>query len=147
MKTSSGERALFDTNVLVYAANSSAPYHQSARELRDRAVAGDFAACVTPQVLLEYVAVVTSAKRVAAPVGADEAWAAAARIASVFEVLDQGPDLVADLAAQGQALGIKGPQVFDLAIALTALGAGVHTIYTYDSSVFSNVPGITAREP
>jgi len=110
-------------------------------------LAGEIAACVTPQVLLEYVAVVTSAKRVTTPVGADEAWAAASRIASVFEVLDQGPDFVTNLVVQGRALGIGGPQVFDLAIALTALGAGIGTVYTYDSTVFSKVPGITVREP
>jgi hypothetical protein len=37
--------------------------------------------------------------------------------------------------------------VFDLALAVTVLDAGVSIVYAFDTSVFSRVPGLTARVP
>lgn len=53
------EYALVDTNVLVYAADKTCPFHQSAKTLRDKGVAGKSSLCVCPQVLNEFFAIVT----------------------------------------------------------------------------------------
>ncbi len=74
MKTSSdAPTALFDTNVLVYAANSSAPQHTEAKAAREEVLRGKVIGCVTPQILFEYFATVTSGKRISSPVPPDRA--------------------------------------------------------------------------
>jgi len=139
--------ALIDTNVLLYAADKKAERHEPSRRLRDAGAAGEIALSVTAQILLEYVSVITSPKRVATPSSVEDAWTDVEQFASVFSVLEPPGDLVARAIALGRELGIRGPHVFDLAIAVTMLGAGVSTVYTYDSGVFARVEGITAREP
>jgi predicted nucleic acid-binding protein len=56
-------------------------------------------------------------------------------------------NLVARVSSLGTMLGTRAQDVFDLAIAVTALESDVRTIYSYDSTVFSRVPGVTVREP
>ncbi len=48
--TTSGDPALVDTNVLVYALLTDCPEHEASRALLDRAQNGEEALCVTPQV-------------------------------------------------------------------------------------------------
>ena len=51
---------------------------------------------------------------------------------------------VVDLARK---LQIGRADVLNLSTAATMIGAGVDTVYTFDSSVFSRVAGITVRSP
>jgi hypothetical protein len=44
----------FDTNVLVYAADETSPFHHRSRDLRDRGLSGQTSLCVCPQVLIEF---------------------------------------------------------------------------------------------
>ena len=46
-----------------------------------------------------------------------------------------------------EKLGVKGADVFDLAIAATAIRAEIKIIYTFDAQIFSRVPGLEVREP
>jgi toxin-antitoxin system PIN domain toxin len=144
---SADDRALIDTNVLLYAADQDSPQHEASIALYRAATSGQIAACVTAQVLLEYVAVVTNPRRVANAIAAEEAWRDAEVFLDVFSLIEPRPDHVERLVALAKSLGVKGPEVFDLAIAVTMLGAGVSTVYTYDSRLFGRVRGITVREP
>jgi predicted nucleic acid-binding protein len=65
--TISNEPALLATNVLVYAADAGSPFHEAARQLRDRGVHGGIPLGVSPQVLLEFFAVITHPRRVQTP--------------------------------------------------------------------------------
>ena len=58
---------LLDANVLVYAVNADAPQHNATRAILDAALAGTIPGALVPQVLLEFFAVVTNARRVQAP--------------------------------------------------------------------------------
>ena len=69
----SSEAALLDTNILVYAMNKDAEHHRVCRALLERALVDDVAVCLTPQILFEYYAVVTSAKQITTPLTAPEA--------------------------------------------------------------------------
>lgn len=143
---SSPQAAIFDTNVLVYASDSSAPQHPRSLALRDAVEAGRIRGVVTTSILLEFFSVVTGT-RVASPRTCAEALAQIAALASVFEVLPTRVDLVQRIDALGQSVPVRGSEVFDLAIAATALQAGVPVIYTYDPSVFGRVPGLTVLHP
>jgi predicted nucleic acid-binding protein len=143
----SSEFVLVDTNVWIYAANRSADQHAAALGVRKAAIAGTIAACVTTQILFEYVATVSNPKRVQAPIDAAAAWSAAAKIKTLFPVLSVPDDLFARASELGTNLGLKGADVFDLAIAITALHHKVTEVYTFDPAVFSRVPSITVRTP
>ncbi len=71
--TTSKQTCLIDTNILVYAADTTSPFHAASKTLRDRGMKGEISLCVTPQVLLEYFAVVTSPKRVTNPIEPEQA--------------------------------------------------------------------------
>ena len=144
---SAEDRALIDTNVLLYAGDQDSKYYAAANSLCEAAAAGDVSACITPQVLLEHVSIITNPKRVANAIRAQEAWEDVDEFLAAFPLITPGPGLVERIVSLAKELGIKGPEVFDLAIAATMLGAGVSTVYTYDSTVFSRVSGIQVRTP
>jgi len=52
--------ALVDTNVLVYAADTNSPFREASKQLSDRGFRGEIRLVVTPQILMEFFAVVTS---------------------------------------------------------------------------------------
>jgi predicted nucleic acid-binding protein len=58
--STSDNRALIDTNVLVYAADTSSSFQEPSRQLRDRGFRGEIPFVVTPQVLMEFFAVITT---------------------------------------------------------------------------------------
>ena len=92
--TISDEPALLDTNVSVYAADAGSPFHDAARQLRDRGGRGEIPLVVSPQVLLEFFAVITNPRRVHAPRSPQEASAEMAkymrsrRIRTIYPGLD-----------------------------------------------------------
>ena len=138
--------ALVDTNVLVYAVDDGAPQHSAAKAFYDRAVAGDVALCVSPQILFEYVSVVTNAKRVMVPSTADEAWADVEAFVAAFQVIVPAPGYLDRVRAIAKNLRIGGAHVFDLVHAQTALDNGVSEVYTYDQG-FPVLPGIVIKTP
>jgi uncharacterized protein len=147
MTTPADAPALIDTNVLVYASDTSAPQHLAARAVRDGGATGTLSVCLVPQVLFEYVSVVTSSKRVAKPRPSEAAWAEVEKLASVFPVLPAPEDLFERVRVLVPKVKPKGAEVFDLAIAVTVLAAGSSVIYTFDAGVFARVPGVVVRAP
>ena len=146
MATPNSVSAIFDTNVLIYASDATAPQHEACRSLRDQVEDGALQGGVTPQILLEYVSLITT-KRVAVPRSLKEAWDEVAALASVFTVIEPSGEFMQRLQALAPIVKPRGPEVYDMAIAATALAAGVNLIYSCDSTVFNRVPGITVREP
>ncbi|RZB36062.1 MAG: hypothetical protein SRB2_02567 [Desulfobacteraceae bacterium Eth-SRB2] len=65
--TTSDKISLIDTNVLVYATDGTSPFHEAARNLRDKGLNGEVSLCICPQILNEFFAIVTSPKRVTNP--------------------------------------------------------------------------------
>jgi predicted nucleic acid-binding protein len=133
-----GERVLIDTNVLVYATDTACPHCPASSALLGAVASGSLLACVS---------VVSSPKRIASARPAEEAWGVADSFAQSFEVLMPPADLYQRASVLGRRLGLKMQDVFDLAIAITALESGVGVTCSYDSGVFSRVPGITVRVP
>jgi hypothetical protein len=97
--------------------------------------------------LQEYFAVTTNPRRVRAATTIAEAWDDVETFLANFRLIQPLPDHVNRLMALGRTLDVKGPELFDLSIAVTGLGADVHTVYTFDDKIFSKVPGITVRTP
>jgi predicted nucleic acid-binding protein len=144
--TTSSERVLLDTNIFVFAANADAPQHAVCAALYERARKGEIAACITPQVLIEYVAVVTAKRVLPTPMRVEEALADVAGFIRAFPLLTVPHDQLDRTLALVRQIGITDRIVFDAALAATMLANGVTTIYT-DDQRFPAVPGLTILRP
>jgi toxin-antitoxin system PIN domain toxin len=148
--TISDEPALLDTNVLVYAADAGSPFHDAARELRDRGVRGEIPLVVSPQVLLEFFAVITHPRRVHTPRSPQEASAEMAKYlrARRLRTIYPGPDLLQRvLALHAQHPHVARQDIFDLALVATMLANGMTRIYTYNQQHFAPFHELTVLTP
>jgi predicted nucleic acid-binding protein len=69
------------------------------------------------------------------------------RLTTAFPVLALQDDDVRTVGQLSEEPGVKGADVFDLAIAATALRAGISIICTFDARIFSRIAGLQVREP
>lgn len=151
MRDSLNAAVLLDTNVLVYAEQRKEPQHEEAKSLRDRALRGEIAACVSPQVLAEFYSVITNT----GPRGPENpltAQEATDRLRRYYEsdslaVIYSGPGTVTQLLALLASHPATGPGIFDVVLAATMLENGVAAIATYDQHTFPRLPGITVLTP
>jgi len=141
------DRALLDTNVLVYAAFPNAPQHAAALRLCNDALARRVDACVSPQVLLEFFATVTNPKRVTSPRDHAAAWAEVEKYRAALPVLSPPADLVVRVRSLAEPIGVTRQRVFDVQHAATMLANGIRHIYTFDDAIFKQIPGITVIAP
>ena len=88
---------LLDANVLVYAINVNALQHAASRAVLQAALDGHLLCVLFPQVLLEFFAVVTSARRVQRPLAPEAAWQQVAALRAGLPVLGFTPDILTAL--------------------------------------------------
>lgn len=145
--TTSPDRVLVDTNVLVYAYNSDAAEHAASRALVEQGGVGSLAACLCPQVLLEFLVAVTNPKRVRNARSVAQASLLVEELAAALPLIQPPSDVharVVGLYRGGASFGRA--QAYDLALAATMLANGVSRVCSFDD-VFERVPGITVVRP
>lgn len=141
------DTALLDTNVLVYAYNADSEYHAVCRPFLNRAIDGALKACLAPQVLFEFFAVVTNPARVASPIAPAEALNEMSKLIDSFPLLAPPGDVHDKVINLMRQLGFGSKHIYDVVLAATMLGNGVAQIYTYDIDRFQQISGITAMIP
>jgi len=139
--------AVLDTNVLVYAADEASEFHEASRVLRDRE---DVALAITPQILMEFYAIITDPRRVTSPRSAEEARGELAKYVHSPHIVTLHPS--SDVLTRVLSLLETYPQVtrqtiFDLFIVATMLGNGVNRIYTFNDPDFSLFTEIEVLRP
>lgn len=137
---------LLDTNILVYAMNAEAEFHTASLEIRDKALDGEFAACLAPQVLYEYFSIVTRANMVASPLTVAEALSDVETLAEAFPLIFPPVDHVQRTVALMRQAGLSRRHIFDVGLVATMLANGVTRIYTFDDD-YHRIPGITVLVP
>jgi toxin-antitoxin system PIN domain toxin len=142
--------ALLDTNILVYAADEAAAFHESAKRLRDRGIAGEVPLVVSPQVLMEFFAVITNPRRVEHPRSPEEAQIEVEKYlqAAAIRKIHPGTDIierVLDLLRGHPE--ITRQEIFDCHLAATMLTNNITQIYTYNEDDFRRFPGIEVVTP
>jgi len=132
------ELSVVDTNVLVYAIDAESEHHQDARAVLIRAADENAGLCVTPQILAELFAVVTSARRVRAPKAPADAVSVIEHILMLpgISLLPIPADVVPRWIDLVRRYPVTGQKVFDLQLVATLLGNGVKRIYTFNRSDF-----------
>lgn len=146
MKT---ERALVDTNVLVYAMFPQDPRHKVCRELLETADHDDAALCVAERVLVEFFRVVTDPRKVQEARSPNDALAALGALLSRpgLEVLPTPGDLVSRWMDLVRRRPVVGRRVFDVVLVATMLGNGVRRIYTYNHNDFTPFDELEVLDP
>jgi predicted nucleic acid-binding protein len=138
---------LLDTNVLVYAVDATAAIHAPCHTVVERAMSGRLDAVIVPQVLMEFYAVVTSARRVSSPLSPEDGASQVADWRETIVVryptsacLDDWMTLVGQLRRVGQ-------DVHDLFLIAQMRSHGISDICTANVGDFTGVTGITAHRP
>jgi toxin-antitoxin system PIN domain toxin len=142
------EPGLLDSNILVYALNRRASQHEAARQLRDQAFRGVRPACLCPQVLREFYAVVTHPRRIEDPVPpALAAEEVRKYLSTPVRLLSPGRRdllILADLLARYDVIG---QAVHDAALVATMLASSVRIIYTANTGDFAAYEEIEVVNP
>jgi len=147
--TTSNQFALLDSNILIYALDSTSVYHFEARSLREEALKDKIQACVCPQVLMEFFAVITNSRKVKTPLTPQKAREEVEKYLKATNILKIYPsdDILERMLFLLKKYEIKGVQVFDLQLVATMLANGITRIYTYNQSDFAKFGEIEAITP
>lgn len=138
----SHDTTLIDTNVLVYAYNADSEYYAVCRTLLDRAIKGELSACLAPQILFEFFAVVTNPARVAKPITPADALDEMTKLADSLPLIMPPMYVHESVINLLRKLGFGSKHIYDVVLAATMLGNGIAQIYTYDVDRFQKIPGI-----
>jgi uncharacterized protein len=141
------EPGLADTNVLIYALDADAPHHTAARALLEAARDGSKTLYVTPQILGEFYAVVTNARRVAKPRSSAEALDAISELLKFLHVLPVPAHVVDGWMKLARRHPVTGADVFDLQIVATMQANEVQRIYTFNTRDFEMIGEISVVMP
>jgi predicted nucleic acid-binding protein len=137
-----GDPVFLDTNVLIYASRPASPVHQAARA---RMAAFDDAGCplwVSPQVLREYLAVVTRPQGATPPLRAAEALRDISGFQERFEIAPETPAVFARLLTLLAAFPIGGRQVHDANLVASMLENGIYRLLTFNIRDFQRFSGM-----
>jgi hypothetical protein len=140
---------LLDTNVLIYASDINSSFHIASKSIRDKGIRGEVLLCITPQVLLEFFAVVTSQKRTANPIESFQAldeiekYLKADKITTIYP----NENTFLKLIELERKYCVKGQEIFDLQLIATMLSNNVKTIYTFNTDHFSKIDEIESLTP
>jgi hypothetical protein len=136
-----------DTNLLVYGHRSRTAEHGRAVAAVERAAASGRGWGIAAAALPEFWSVVTHPASEGRP--STPAQAAAfvrALVSAGAAIWLPGPGFGERLLHAAHDLGVSGPRVFDLQIALTAFECGATELWTHDAG-FVTVPGLRVYDP
>ena len=125
-----------DTNVLVAARFVNAVGHVAACRCLDRAGNSEEPLHISRQIVREYLAAVTRPQIWAAPLAIADALEDVTRLVSSFTLLEDGPNVMAMLAALCREVPVGGKQIHDANIAATMLAHGERRLLTLNAKDF-----------
>ena len=143
------EAVLVDANVLVYSVFRDSEYHQASRDLLEGAQDGLASLCVTSQVLAEFYAVATDARRVDDPKQPAEVLQVIRDLLvmpgmTLIPTPVEAVPIWTTLARQNPVL--RG-HIFDVQLVGSMLANGVHKIYTFDRTGFEPFADVEVLTP
>lgn len=141
------EPGIADSNVLIYALDADARHHTAARALLESARDGSTTLYVTSQILCEFYAVVTNARRVAKPRTSADALDAISDLLAFLNVLPVPAHAVDGWMNLLRRRPVTGGDVFDLQIVATMQANDVQRIYTFNTGDFAIFDEISVVTP
>jgi len=139
---------LLDTNILVHASGAQSPRHEKAKELRDRAAAGQFEGCIAAQILTEFYAVVTDPRRFQPALTPSQAQREVRTyLSSPLKLIVPKETTVTRMLNLLGSRPVRSGRIFDVFLAATMLDNGVQRIYTENVDDFKGIAAIDAINP
>lgn len=138
---------LCDSNIFVYAYDSLSPFHRRAKGFLEEKTGIKGELCLTPQVLLEFFAIIT--KKAKNPLRADAAL-------KIIKEIKENKNLIfifplettyfraLELAKRYQR---KGSAIFDFYLVATMLDNDIASICTHNVADFEKIAEITVFDP
>jgi predicted nucleic acid-binding protein len=146
--TMSVEPGIVDANILVYALDADAPQHVACRTLLEAAQGeAPVTLYVTPQILCEFYAIVTNARRVLKPSSSADALAAISDMLGFLRVLPVPVTVIDEVMALLRRRPVTGGEIFDLQIVATMKLNGISRIYTFNAGDFTPFSEIEPLTP
>jgi predicted nucleic acid-binding protein len=142
-------KILLDTNILVHAYNQASPHQKVASSIIERAMAGETQAYIAPQVLFEFFAVITNAKRVELPLPQDKA----AELCLDLWECDEIEKIAASELVPREVFNLvkskrlSGSSIFDCILAVSAKINKIDVIYTENVRDFNKYEFIKVQNP
>ena len=137
-----------DTNLLIYAHRAALPEHRAARRAIERASrdAGGWGFALP--CVAEFWSVVTHPASLGRPSTGEQARAFLRALVTNggAKLWMPGEEFSSRLTQLAADLGLQGPRIFDLQIALTAFDNGATEIWTHDRN-FASFPGLPVHDP
>lgn len=140
------EPVFVDTNVLVYLTRRWASEHEATRRVVVRLQNEGRPLWISPQVLREYLAVVTRPQATAPALPLSTAISDVRRFATLFNVTGEGPAVLDRLLQVLAAYPSAGKQVHDANLVATMLENGIKCLLTFNRSDFARFGGVIALE-
>lgn len=136
MATTPVDRVMVDTNVLVNATVSTAPFHRRARTALAMLQQQAAELWVSRQVLREYLAVLSRPQAFSQPLRWSALAADIERFGQQFRIGEEGPDVTARLLALGNEVAFGGRQVHDANLVATMLVNAIPCLLTLNTADF-----------
>lgn len=144
--TTTAEPVFVDTNVLVYLGRSSAPQHGAARNAVRQLQADGRPLWISPQVLREYLSVVTRPQATAPALPLPTAISDVRRFAELFNLAEERPAVLDRLLQILTAHPSAGKQVHDANLVATMLEQGITCLLTFNQRDFRRFGAIVTLE-
>jgi toxin-antitoxin system PIN domain toxin len=136
-----------DTNLLIYAHRSATPEHGAARKALEAANQHPSGWGIAHASLLEFWSVVTHPAASGRPSTPAEARGFIdALVRAGARLLSPAPRIGQRILDEAERIGVVGPRVFDLQIAITALDHGATELWSHDRA-FVTLPGLRLVDP
>ena len=134
------DRALVDTNIIVYATDVTSIYHVRAKEFLERMIPAK-KLVVALQNLTELYAILTNKKKIPRYLKPSDAEGLLAAIihGGDYTVITPTRQTPTRLLSLLKACFAKGAEIHDVHLAAVMIDHGVSTIYTADTSVFKKL--------
>ena len=139
---------VIDTNILIYAHRAGAAEHRAARGAIERAASTGGGWGIAQPSISEFWSQVTHPRYPGGPSTPRQAsdFLRAMLDEAGARVMTPGTRFHERLLARARDMGVRGPRIFDLQIALAALDGGAHEIWTHDRG-FLLVEGLAMVDP
>jgi predicted nucleic acid-binding protein len=137
MMTGGANAVFVDTNVLVYAAVAQAPLHQQAQSALQSLRQANVPMWISPQVIREYLAVMTRPQTFGQPLSAADAARDAEVFVRRFRLADVNAAVTDNLLQLLSTVQVAGKQVHDANIVATMRTHGIERLLTHNVSDFA----------
>lgn len=130
MATTSADALFIDTNILVYANVSSAPFHEKSRTRILEAREAGITLWISRQVIREFVATRTRPQEFLRPLTAGQAAERVRQFECYFKVADDNSAVTEQLMGLVRDFDVRGKQVHDANVVATMRAHGIKCLLT-----------------